>query len=120
VSVRTVPFGVHWDAGLRDQYSPGSIYRDNRPGAPFPGVPGHEPDAENAALGARLVGQTMNVLRMPTPGAGSYVNETDYFEPDWQDRFWGPNHPRLLGINRRYDPQNVFRVHHGVGSEAPG
>ena len=86
----------------------------------FPGVPGHEPDAENAALGARLVGQTMDVLRVLTPGAGSYVNETDYFEPDWQDSFWGPNYPRLLEIKRRYDPQNVFRVHHGVGSEATG
>jgi FAD/FMN-containing dehydrogenase len=83
-------------------------------------VPGHEPDAENAAVGARLVGQTMDVLRALTPGAGSYVNETDYFEPDWQDSFWGANYPRLLEIKRRYDPHNVFRVHHGVGSEAPG
>jgi FAD/FMN-containing dehydrogenase len=86
----------------------------------FPGVPGHEPDAEDAARGARLVGQTINVLRAATPGAGSYLNETDYFEPDWQDSFWGPNYPRLLEIKRRYDPRNVFRVHHGVGSEASG
>jgi hypothetical protein len=48
------------------------------------------------------------------------VNETDYFEPNWQDSFWGPNYPRLLEIKRRYDSQNIFRVHHGVGSEAPG
>jgi FAD/FMN-containing dehydrogenase len=86
----------------------------------FPGVPGHEPDAENAALGARLVGQTIDGLRRLSPGAGSYVNETDYFEPDWQDSFWGPNYARLLEIKRLYDPQNIFRVHHGVGSEAPG
>jgi len=86
----------------------------------FPGVPGHEPDAEDAARGARLVGQTINLLRAATPGAGSYLNETDYFEPDWQDSFWGPNYPRLLEVKRRYDPQNVFRVHHGIGSEAPG
>jgi FAD/FMN-containing dehydrogenase len=82
-------------------------------------VPGHEPDSQSAALGAHLVGQTMDVLRAITPGAGSYVNETDYFEPDWQDSFWGPNYPRLLEIKRRYDPQKLFRVHHGVGSEVP-
>ena len=214
VSIAAVPFGVLWDPGLRDQLSPGSICRDDRPGAPperfwnatnqmevswylhayasrwlprrlfddapdalaaalfeasrhwpfqlhinkalsgaasdavardrgtsinpaafdaaalaitaswqqyaFPGVPGHEPDAENAARGARLVGQTMDVLRAVTPGAGSYLNETDYFEPDWQDSFWGANYPRLLEIKRRYDPANIFRVHHGVGSGASG
>jgi FAD/FMN-containing dehydrogenase len=86
----------------------------------FPGVPGREPDRERAALGARLVGETMDALRAIAPDAGSYVNETDYFEPDWQRSFWGPNYPRLLDVKRRYDPQNVFRVHHGVGSEAPG
>jgi len=62
---------------------------------------------------------TAAVLPAITPGAGSYLNETDYFEPDWQDSFWGPNYRRLLEIKRRYDPRNMFRVHHGVGSEAP-
>merc|ERR1711959_741187 len=27
---------------------------------------------------------------------GNYVNEADYFQPDWQDTFWGSNYPRLL------------------------
>jgi FAD/FMN-containing dehydrogenase len=62
---------------------------------------------------------TAAVLPAITPGAGSYLNETDYFEPDWQDSFWGPNYRRMLEIKRRYDPRNMFRVHHGVGSEAP-
>jgi hypothetical protein len=59
----------------------------------------------------------MSVIRAITPGAGSYVNETDYFEPDWQDSFWGANYPRLLEIKRSCDPANLLRVHHGVGSE---
>jgi FAD/FMN-containing dehydrogenase len=59
----------------------------------------------------------MGPVRRITPGAGSYPNETDFFEADWQESFWGANYPRLLEIKRRYDPHNVFRVHHGVGSE---
>jgi FAD/FMN-containing dehydrogenase len=59
----------------------------------------------------------MAPIRAVAPGAGSYVNETDYFEDDWQDSFWGANYQRLLGVKCRYDPDNLFRVHHGVGSE---
>ena len=59
----------------------------------------------------------MDVIRALTPDSGSYLNETDYFEPGWQHSFWGGHYPRLLEIKRRYDPQNLFRVHHGVGSE---
>ena len=60
----------------------------------------------------------MAEIRELAPGAGSYVNEADYFEPGWQQSFWGPNYPRLRQIKQRYDPANIFRVHHGVGSEA--
>ena len=86
----------------------------------FPGVPGHEPDWELGATRGRQVARAMEVIRAVTPGAGSYVNEADYFEPDWQDSFWGGNYPRLRDIKRKYDPTNLFRVHHGVGSEDPG
>jgi FAD/FMN-containing dehydrogenase len=86
----------------------------------FPGVPGHEPDTELGAVRARQVGKAMDVIRALTPGGGAYVNEADYFEPDWQESFWGGNYPRLREIKQRYDPANIFRVHHGVGSEAPG
>lgn len=83
----------------------------------FPGVTGHEPDRAAGAASACRVGEVMSLVRAITPGAGSYVNETDYFEPDWQDSFWGTNYPRLLEIKHSRDPGNLFRVHHGVGSE---
>ncbi len=83
----------------------------------FPGVPGHKPDQALGAAHARRVGEAVDLIRSITPGSGSYVNETDYFEPDWQRSFWGANYPRLLEIKRRYGPANMFRVHHGVGSE---
>ena len=37
--------------------------------------------------------------------------------PDWQQANWGTNYPRLLELKRKYDPQNLFIVRQGVGSE---
>ncbi|HWF76362.1 MAG TPA: FAD-binding protein [Caulobacteraceae bacterium] len=72
----------------------------------------------NAHVRANRVHAAMKALKACAPQAGSYVNETDYFQDDWQRAFWGPNYPRLLRVKRRYDPAGLFTVHHGVGSEA--
>ena len=45
------------------------------------------------------------------------VWETDYFEANWQDSFWGDNYARLKRIKQKYDPDGLFFLHHGVGSE---
>lgn len=74
-----------------------------------------EPDLYWAAVTAAVA--PINAL---VPGAGSYVNEGDYFERDWQQRFWGANYARLLAIKHAYDPSNVFTCHHCVGSERRG
>jgi FAD/FMN-containing dehydrogenase len=86
----------------------------------YPGVPGHEPDAALAEAGQQFVSEVMDIIRAVAPDAGSYVNETDYHEPDWQRSFWGGNYARLLEIKHTYDPGNLFRVHHGIGSETTG
>ena len=86
-------------------------------GAAFPGVPGHEPDLEAGRRRAAATNAAIGIIREATPGAGTYANEADYFEPDWQQTFWGSNYDRLLAIKRKVDPDNLFRVHHGVGSE---
>jgi hypothetical protein len=83
----------------------------------FPGAAGERPDAEEGARARAEVSAAMSIIREATPGAGSYVNEADYFEPDWQTAFWGENYPRLLAIKRKMDPDGLFWCHHCVGSE---
>ena len=83
----------------------------------FPGLPSHEPDLEVDRRHARQIGQAMSEFKKLAPGAGSYFAESDFFEPNWQTSYWGPNYPRLLSIKKKYDPAGLFFVHHGVGSE---
>ena len=59
----------------------------------------------------------MDEIRKLLPRVGSYVWETDYFQPNWQDAFWGENYARLRAIKDKYDPDGLFFLHHGVGSE---
>ena len=59
----------------------------------------------------------MDELRNLVPNAGSYVSESNFFEPNWQQSFWGTNYARLLAVKAQYDPDGLFFVHHGVGSE---
>lgn len=93
-----------------------AITGDSSPPA-FSGIPGHEPDIKAARGDATACAKAMQALYRAAPGAGSYVSESDYFLKDWQRAFWGPNYTRLLAVKRRYDPDGLFTVHHGVGSE---
>jgi FAD/FMN-containing dehydrogenase len=83
--------------------------------AAFAGQPA--PDITLASARRARVRAAMAALRAAAPNAGAYVNECDYFQPDWQRAFWGTNYPRLAAIKRHYDPDGLFIVHHGVGSE---
>lgn len=84
----------------------------------YPGLAGHEPDMQEANNAAEKIAKTMKELKSRVTTTGSYVNETDYFEDNWQDSFWGSNYARLLLIKNKYDPDGLFFVHHGVGSES--
>ncbi|HUH95486.1 MAG TPA: FAD-binding oxidoreductase [Casimicrobiaceae bacterium] len=66
---------------------------------------------------ARAVDAATADLEKIAPEAGSYVAESNYFNDHWQRAFWGANYPRLLAAKAKYDPDGLFFVHHGVGSE---
>jgi len=83
----------------------------------FAGVAGHEPDLVRARRDAGNVAAAMAALRKVVPNPGAYVSESNYFEADWQKAFWGTNYARLRAVKDRYDPEGLFFVHHGVGSE---
>jgi hypothetical protein len=84
----------------------------------YPGIGGHEPDLDGGRRSVGEVARAMAVLKPLAPGGGCYFAESDFFEPGWQQAYWGTNYPRLLQVKRDYDPTGLFFVHHGVGSEA--
>jgi FAD/FMN-containing dehydrogenase len=83
----------------------------------FPGLAGHEPNFAAARRDAARIERAAAELRKVAPDGGAYVAESSYFQAEWQEAYWGANYPRLLAVKQRYDPDNLFFVRHGVGSE---
>jgi FAD/FMN-containing dehydrogenase len=82
-----------------------------------PPLPGQPFDAGAAHRNARAVDEANAQLRKIVPDPGSYVSESNYFNAAWQRAFWGNNYRQLLAVKTKYDPDGLFFVHHGVGSE---
>jgi FAD/FMN-containing dehydrogenase len=83
----------------------------------YPGIPGHEPNLSTARQQADAIDKAMNEVRKLLSNVGSYVAEGNFFDEAWRESFWGPNYARLLAVKDKYDPDGLFFVHHGVGSE---
>ncbi len=83
----------------------------------YPGIAGREPDLMTAREQAGAVDRAMKAVRALLSEVGSYVSESNFFEVDWPRAYWGPNYPRLLTVKDTYDPEGLFFVHDGVGSE---
>lgn len=64
-----------------------------------------------------ITNEYMPALRSLEPDMGAYVNEADADEPAWQQSFWGSSYGRLAEIKGRWDPDGLFVVRRGVGSE---
>jgi FAD/FMN-containing dehydrogenase len=84
----------------------------------YPGFPAHEPDLRDARDQAAAIQACYAALHAIAPAGGAYVSEASYFDEDWQQKYWGEHYARLAEIKTKYDPNSLFIVHHGVGSEA--
>jgi FAD/FMN-containing dehydrogenase len=93
------------------------IIADGDESPAFPGLPRPPTDPAKARKVAHDIDLAAAELRKIAPRSGSYVNECNYFNPSWQEEFWGPNYSRLRAVKNKYDPDGLFFVHHGVGSE---
>jgi len=73
--------------------------------------------ADIRATRAAFTNGTMKRWRDITPNSGSYLNEADRLEPNWQQSFWGDKYAKLLQIKQQWDPKDVFWANNAVGSE---
>jgi FAD/FMN-containing dehydrogenase len=83
----------------------------------YPGLPRPRLDVAAARRDAHAIDLAAAALRRIAPGSGSYVPESNYFNLDWQSEYWGGHYARLQAIKQKYDPDGLFYVRHGVGSE---
>lgn len=86
-------------------------------GPAYPGQARPPVDLAAAHRIAHEIDRAAAELRKVVPDAGSYVSESNYFNAGWQRAFWGDNYARLEAVKAKYDPEGLFFVHHGVGSE---
>ena len=86
-------------------------------GGGYPGVRGHEPDVEAGRKSRQEIHKCVNELRAIVPDDGAYVSESNFFQENWQQAYWGSNYARLASVKKKYDPTGLFFVHNGVGSE---
>jgi FAD/FMN-containing dehydrogenase len=86
-------------------------------GPAYPGNTGREQSVVEGRKAAERIDRCMNQLRAVAGETGAYVSESNYFEKGFQQSYWGSNYPRLAKVKRKYDPDGLFFVHNGVGSE---
>ena len=86
-------------------------------GPAYPGLARPAMDVDAARKDARAIDRATAELAKVVPNGGSYVSESNFFNRSWQQAYWGTHYPKLQAVKKKYDPDGLFFVHHGVGSE---
>jgi FAD/FMN-containing dehydrogenase len=94
-----------------------AIIADGRELPAYAGYPAPAIDLAAARADARAIDSAAAELRRIAPRSGTYLAESNYFNRAWREDYWGANYRRLRTIKRKYDPDGLFFVRHGVGSE---
>jgi len=101
--------------GVTEAFALAIIADGERPS--YPGMKRPPMDLEAARNDARAIDQATQELRDVAPEAGSYLSESNYFNNNWRQAYFGDHYPKLQAIKKKYDPDGLFFVHNGVGSE---
>ncbi|KAK0702405.1 hypothetical protein B0H67DRAFT_614299 [Lasiosphaeris hirsuta] len=56
-------------------------------------------------------------LEAATPGSGTYLNEANFQQANWQTQFYGSSYNRLKQIKKKYDPKGLLYATTAVGSD---
>ena len=83
----------------------------------YPGMPGARVNSSAGAKDAQAIDAATAELAPVAPQQGSYLSESNYFNPRWQRAYFGDNYAKLRAVKAKYDPDGLFFVHHGVGCE---
>jgi len=59
----------------------------------------------------------MKILEAIAPDSGAYLNEASRYEFDWKKSFFGTHYDKLRAIKQKYDPESLFLIYEGVGSD---
>ncbi len=76
------------------------------------------PRADMLSRQQLLTETIMPQIEAATPSGGSYMNEANFQQPNWQEVFYGSNYGRLKTVKEWYDPAGLFYAQTAVGSDA--
>ena len=83
----------------------------------YPGMPTAAVHTEAARRDAQAIDAATAELARIAPQGGSYLSESNYFNRNWQQAYFGGHYAKLAAVKAKHDPDGLFFVHHGVGCE---
>jgi hypothetical protein len=77
--------------------------------------PDDAPESEKRRRKARAVEVSRRMEEIVGKNGGTYVNEANPYEPNWERTFWGNKYSRLQEVKKKVDPDSLFVCNRCVG-----